>query len=114
MLVVERKKDKEVSAPNPLVQPLLEEFGDVFPNDLPPNLPPIRGIEHHINLIPKALLLDKVIYRFNLMKINELQRQVDKLIVRDFVRESMSPCSILTLLVPKKNETIGCLLMVGS
>ncbi|KAK1682332.1 hypothetical protein QYE76_043180 [Lolium multiflorum] len=30
----------------------LKEFIDVFPQDVPPGLPPIRGIEHQIDLIP--------------------------------------------------------------
>ena len=40
----------------PLVfQSLLQEFQDVFPNELPPGLPPLRGIEHRIDLIPELL-----------------------------------------------------------
>ena len=41
----------------PLVfQSLLQEFQDVFPDELPPSLPPLRGIEHRIDLIPGAPL----------------------------------------------------------
>jgi hypothetical protein len=35
---------------------LLQEFKDVFPAEIPPGLPPLRGIEHQINLIPSTLL----------------------------------------------------------
>ncbi|GJU80002.1 retrovirus-related pol polyprotein from transposon 17.6 [Tanacetum coccineum] len=37
---------------HPAVRPLLAEFKEVFPTDLPPRLPPLRGIEHQIDLIP--------------------------------------------------------------
>ena len=35
---------------------LLQEFGDVFPDELPPGLPPLRGIEHRIDFLPGAPL----------------------------------------------------------
>ena len=36
----------------PAVTNILQEFADVFPQDVPPGLAPIRGIEHQIDLIP--------------------------------------------------------------
>ena len=44
---------------------LLQEFHDVFPDELPPGLPPLRGIEHRITLIPGAPLPNKAPYRVN-------------------------------------------------
>ena len=55
---------------------LLEEFKDVFPDDIPPGLPPIRGIEHQIDLIPGASLPNKPAYRMNPTETQEVQSQV--------------------------------------
>ena len=40
----------------PAVTNLLQEYEDVFPPEIPPGLPPMRGIEHQIDLIPRATL----------------------------------------------------------
>jgi hypothetical protein len=44
---------------------LLHEFKDVFPADIPPGLPPLRGIEHQIDLILGATLPNHALYRTN-------------------------------------------------
>ncbi|XP_019107143.1 uncharacterized protein LOC109135993 [Beta vulgaris subsp. vulgaris] len=44
---------------------VLDEYSDVFPQDLPPGLPPIRGIEHQIDLVPCAYFPNKAAYRCN-------------------------------------------------
>lgn len=106
LLMMEQTIEKEEMTLNPLVQPLLTQFGDVFPSDLPTGLPPIRGIEHHIDLIPGAMLPNKAAYRCSPHETKELQRQVDELIVKGYIRESMSPCSVPALLVPKKDGTM--------
>ncbi|XP_048228311.1 uncharacterized protein LOC125369575 [Ricinus communis] len=84
---------------------LLEEFSDVFPSDLPKGLPPFRGIEHAIDLIPRAPLPNKAAYRCNPEQAKELQRQVEELMEKGYVRESLSPCAVPALLVPKKEGT---------
>ena len=59
---------------------LLQEFQDVFPDELPPGLPPLRGIEHCVDLIPGAPLPNKAPYRINPEETKEIQRQVQQLI----------------------------------
>ncbi|XP_031392264.1 uncharacterized protein LOC116204315 [Punica granatum] len=79
------------------------EFDDVFPEEMPPGLPPIRGIEHQIDFIPGAPIPNRPAYRCSPEEAKELQKQVDELLTKGYVRESMSPCSVLVLLVPKKD-----------
>lgn len=90
---------------NSSLNKLMQEFQDVFPDDLPRELPPLRGIEHAIDLIPGTPLPNKPAYRCNPTESQELQRQIEELIQRGFVRESMSPCAVPALLVPKKDGT---------
>ena len=102
--MVEKKSEKERPI-HPKMHSLLRDFADVFPEELPSGLPPIRGIEHQIDLLPGAPLPNKAAYRCNPEETKELQRQVNELIDKGYVRESMSPCSVPALLVPKKDGT---------
>jgi hypothetical protein len=45
-----------------VVANLLQDFEDVFPQETPAGLPPIRGIEHQIDLIPGAALPNRPPY----------------------------------------------------
>jgi hypothetical protein len=87
----------------PAIANLLQEYADVFPNDLPPGLPPLRGIEHQIDLIPSAQLPNRAPYRTNPDETKEIQRQVQALLDKGYIRESLSPCLVPVLLVPKKD-----------
>jgi hypothetical protein len=84
---------------------LLQEFKDVFPAEIPPRLPPLRGIEHQIDLIPGASLPNRAAYRTNPEETKEIQRQIQELLDNGYVCESLSPCAIPVILVPKKNDT---------
>ena len=77
----------------------------MFPQELPEGLPPLRGIEHQIDLIPGSQIPNKPIYRTNPQEAQELQKQVEELLAKGYVRESISPCAVPTLLVPKKDGT---------
>jgi len=88
------------------IMELLEEFKDVFPNELPKGLPPIRGIEHQIDLVLGASFPNRPAYRCNPEEAKKIQRQVGELLEKSYVRESLSPCSVPTLLVQKKDGII--------
>ena len=56
------------------INELLEEFKDVFLDELPKGLPPIRGIEHQIDLVPGASLPNRPTNRYNPDEVKEIQR----------------------------------------
>jgi len=85
------------------MEQLLKEYNDVFPQDIPHGLPPQRGIEHNIDLIPGASLPNRPAYRSNPEETKEIQKQVEKLLEKGCVRESLSPCAMPVILVPKKD-----------
>ena len=94
----------DTSLPSSIVS-LLQEFEDVFPEEVPKGLPPIRGIEHQIDFVPGATIPNRPAYRSNPEETKELQNQVGELMERGYVRESMSPCAVPVILVPKKDGT---------
>ncbi|PKI54890.1 hypothetical protein CRG98_024721 [Punica granatum] len=53
-----------------------QEYDDVFPEETPHGLPPIRGIEHQIDFVPGATIPNRPAYRSNPEETKELQRQV--------------------------------------
>ena len=95
-------EDMPFSLP-PAVANILQEYADVFPKEMPPGLPPIRGIEHQIDLIPGASLPNRAAYRTNPEETKEIERQIQELLDKGYVRESLSPCAVPILLVPKKD-----------
>jgi hypothetical protein len=85
------------------VADILPEYADVFPSEVPAGLPPLRGIEHQIDLIPGASLPNRAPYRSNPEETKEIQCQVQELLDKGYVRESLSLCAVPVILVPKKD-----------
>jgi hypothetical protein len=57
----------------------------VFPKDTSSRLPPLQGIEHQIDLVPRALVPNCPAYRSNPEEMKELQRQVDELMMNRYI-----------------------------
>ncbi|MEI4878489.1 hypothetical protein, partial [Klebsiella pneumoniae] len=56
--------DLNHSFPNVVVD-LLQDYEDVFPDDLPQVLPPLRGIEHQIDFVSGVVTPNRPAYRSN-------------------------------------------------
>jgi hypothetical protein len=85
------------------IQELLGDFVDIVVDELRCSLPPIKSISHHIDLIPGATLSNKAAYRLTPQENEEVKRQVQDLMDKGLIRESLSPCAVPTVLSPKKD-----------
>nr|GEW55360.1 putative reverse transcriptase domain, aspartic peptidase domain protein [Tanacetum cinerariifolium] len=81
-------------------QPIVLEFPDVFPDELP-GIPPVREVEFNIELIPGAEPISKAPYRMAPVELKELKDQLQELLERCFIRPSVSPWGTPVLFVPQ-------------
>nr|GFC59856.1 putative reverse transcriptase domain, aspartic peptidase domain protein [Tanacetum cinerariifolium] len=71
-------------------QPIISEFPDVFPDELP-GIPPVREVEFNIELMPGAEPISKAPYLMASIELKELKDQLQELLERGFIRPSVSP-----------------------
>jgi len=103
-LLLERCDDSQEQIP-PAAVPLLIEFADVFTEELSDSLPPMRDIQHAIDLVPRSSLPNLPHYRMNPVKHAGIKRQVDELLNKRFIKKSLSQCAVPALLTPKKDDS---------
>ncbi|KAL8108994.1 hypothetical protein AgCh_025188 [Apium graveolens] len=85
--------------------PIVREFPDIFPEELP-GLPPDREIEFSIDLIPGAEPVSKAPYRMAPMEMKELAKQLQELLDKGVIRPSVSPWGAPVLFVKKKDGSM--------
>ncbi|KAK1435339.1 hypothetical protein QVD17_01100 [Tagetes erecta] len=85
--------------------PVVREFPDVFPDDLP-GIPPEREVEFRIDLIPGAKPIAKAPYRLAPTEMQELMSQLQELLEKGFIRPSMSPWGAPILFIKKKDGSM--------
>jgi hypothetical protein len=82
--------------------PVVEEFLDVFPDDLP-GMPPDRDIEFIIELLPGTAPIAKRPYRIGVNELEELKKQIKELQEKGFIHPSSSPWGAPMIFVDKKD-----------
>jgi len=97
---------KAKDSSHPLLVPLLKAFKHVFLSEVPHDLLLKRSIQHKIDLILAATLPNKLAYCMNPEETQEVQGQVDELLAKGLIYESLSPCVVLSLLVPRKGGSV--------
>jgi hypothetical protein len=81
---------------------VVNEYPDVFPDDLP-GMPSDRDNEFSIELLPGTAPISKRSYRMDVKDLAELNKQIDELSSKGFIRPSSSPWGAPTLFVDKKD-----------
>nr|GEY22057.1 putative reverse transcriptase domain-containing protein [Tanacetum cinerariifolium] len=86
-------------------QPIVSEFPDVFPDELP-RIPPVREVKFNIELISGTEPISKAPYRMAPIELKELKDQLQELLERGFIRPSVSPWGAPVLFVKKKDGSM--------
>jgi hypothetical protein len=84
---------------------LLNEYKDVFPDNLP-GLPPRRDVDHRIELEPGSRPTCRAPYRMAPEELAEVKKQVEELLAQGSIRPSSSPYGAPVLLVRKKDGSM--------
>ncbi|GJT17244.1 putative reverse transcriptase domain-containing protein [Tanacetum coccineum] len=99
----ESRKEKAESKEKQIKDvPIVQDFPEVFPEDLP-GLPPARPVEFQIDLIPGAAPVARAPYRLAPSEMKELSEQLQELSDKGFIRPSSSPWGAPVLFVKKKD-----------
>jgi len=64
--------------------PVVHEFKDVFPKKVL-GLPPNRGVEFSIDLVPRTRPMSMAPYRMALAELVELKKQIEDLLGKQFI-----------------------------
>jgi hypothetical protein len=85
--------------------PVVCEFSDVFPEDLP-GLPPERDVEFVIELKPGTAPVSRRSYQMPLNELAELKTQLQDLLEKGFIRPSSSPWGLSSNLCQEEGSNV--------
>ena len=84
----------------------LTDFHQVFPEELPPGLPPQREVDHRIELFAGSNPPSRPTFRLSATELEELKKQLEELTKAGFIRPSKSPFGAPILFVKKKDGSM--------
>ena len=107
---IQENDDAEIGISTPSVQELgdipnwiRKEYGSVLREELPPQMPPTRSVDHQIPLKPDMPPPFRGIFRLSQLELRELKRQLDQLLKDGKISPSTSPYGAPVLFVKKKD-----------
>ena len=103
----EKKKEFDINSVPEILRPLIGEYADIFPGQLPAGLPPSRkvgaGMDMHIAVQNGTQPQWRAAYKFSPADAKIIEEQVQELLAQGRIRPSTSPWSAGTILVGKKD-----------
>jgi hypothetical protein len=102
--IANRAKLNQLDASQCSEVPVVNEFPDVFPEELP-GMPPDRDIEFVIELKPGTAPIYNTPFRMTTPELAELKEHIRELLEKGFVRPISSPWGAPVIFVPKKDGT---------
>ena len=90
------------------VRILLDEYADIIVDELPNTLPCVRSNSHHIDLILGASLPSMAAYKLTPQENEEIKQQVQEMLDKGLVKESLSLCAVPTVLSQRRTVDGEC------
>nr|GFC12519.1 putative reverse transcriptase domain-containing protein [Tanacetum cinerariifolium] len=97
--------DTSSDGPSLETHPVVRDFSDVFPEELP-GIPPEREVEFGIELVSGTQPISKAPYRMAPIELKELKEQLQELLDLGFIRSSISSWGAPVLFVKKKDGSM--------
>ena len=89
------------------VRVVLEEFDDIFPQDLPLGLPLERqGHDCKIDLEDDMPSVHCLLYKMSLLELEEANKQIKSMLAHGFIKPSDSPYGAPILFIPKRHGSL--------
>jgi hypothetical protein len=102
--IVNHAKINQLGASQGSKVPVVNEFPDVFPEELP-GMPPDQDIEFVVELKPGTAPIYKTPFRMTIPELAELKEHIRELLEKRFIHPSSSPWGAPVIFVPKKDGT---------
>ncbi|GBG66292.1 hypothetical protein CBR_g57891 [Chara braunii] len=91
----------------PAVRDLIREYHDVFPSSFSySGIPPMRDVEHSIQLVPDYRVHHQAPYRLSIPEATKLNRQLEELLRLGLIKPNNSPWGAPVLFARKADEIL--------
>ena len=91
---------------HPKLNKLLQEYSDVFPMDLPNALPPMRAVDHEIQVEKGSQPPSRAPFRLPKPEMDELHAQLSELLKKKLIEPSKSPYGAPVFFVKKADGSL--------